>query len=134
MEKISGGGTQLPGKSGKGIKSEKGTRLPGKSGKGFFFREKKIILSLSNIDIEKIMKTVKYFRGVFSSDLLPNKMKNKESGIINLQTSLEPGSHWICYYNNTDNKYVEYFDSYGLPSSEKIKSYLKTSGKLIHCE
>lgn len=77
------------------------------------------------------MKNIKYFRGVFPSDLLPNKIKNQESGIINFQSSTEPGSHWVCYYNNPNNKYVEYFDSYGLPPPEKIKHYLKTSEKLI---
>ena len=42
---------------------------------------------------------------------LPQKVKNVECGIINLEESDEDGSHWTAYYKNNDIKY--YFDSYG---------------------
>ncbi|KAF8769811.1 hypothetical protein HNY73_017420 [Argiope bruennichi] len=74
------------------------------------------------------------FRGVFTSDLLPKKMRRFESGIINLDIATEPGTHWVCYYNDPNNTFVEYFDPFGeyvyklLPN---IKKYLQSSGKTI---
>lgn len=59
-------------------------------------------------------------------DKLPKKPFKKECGIINLDSSKNPGTHWVAYgkvYN-----YVEYFDSYGnlKPPVELIK-YLGSS-------
>lgn len=54
-------------------------------------------------------------------DELPTHPLKKECGVINLDISSNPGSHWVAYvkYNN----YVEYFDSYGnlKPPLELIK-------------
>lgn len=89
---------------------------------------------LSNIEIEEILSKYNNFRGVFSKDQLPNKINDNEIGVINLDNSGGGGTHWVCYYNSSslpENKYVIYFDSYGLPNPEEIKKYLKTSNKLI---
>ncbi|GFX51169.1 uncharacterized protein TNCV_2735201 [Trichonephila clavipes] len=78
------------------------------------------------------MKHEKGFRGVFTSDLLPKKMRQFENGIINLDIATGPGTHWVCYYNDPKNNFVEYFDPFGdyvykiLPN---IKRYLLSSGK-----
>lgn len=88
------------------------------------------------------MKDVKGFRGVFTSDLLPKKIKKFESGIINLDISTGPGTHWVCYYNDPKYNFIEYFDPFGEYEYENIKlnniiipknivKYLKTSGKGI---
>ena len=69
------------------------------------------------------MRNVKSFRGVYPIDLLPKRVKQLESGVVNFQSSTEPGSHWICYYNDPNYKYIEYFDSFGLAPPEKIKTY-----------
>lgn len=55
--------------------------------------------------------SIPYFRGVFMRDELPKHPHKKECGIVNLDSSKNPGSHWVAYakYNN----HVEYFDSYG---------------------
>ena len=42
---------------------------------------------------------IKYFRGVFSRDNLPKKIQRLETGFINLDDSIGPGSHWVCYRN-----------------------------------
>lgn len=86
---------------------------------------------LSNVDIEYKLKDEPYFIGVFSRDTLPKKLKENENGIINLAKEEEPGTHWVCYYNRKDLKYVLYFDSYGLAPPEEVKKYLETSGKRI---
>jgi len=54
-------------------------------------------------------------------DELPQKVHNRECGVINLQNSNGSGSHWVAYYKNNDKKY--YFDSYGKarPPKELVK-------------
>lgn len=44
-------------------------------------------------------------------DQLPKQPFKKECGVINLDSSENPGTHWVAYakYRN----YIEYFDSYG---------------------
>lgn len=92
--------------------------------------------------IEDNMNKEKGFRGVFTSDVLPKTIKTFENGIINLDISTGPGTHWVCYYNDPKNKFIEYFDSFGEYEFEGIKlkdeiipknivKYLETSGKEI---
>lgn len=54
-------------------------------------------------------------------DQLPKRPHKIECGVINLDISKNPGTHWVAYVKR--NKYVEYFDSYGdlKPPSEFIK-------------
>ena len=85
---------------------------------------------LSNIDLLQWVTQlgIKYFRGIYSRDNLPNKIHKLETGIINLDDSMGGGSHWICY-RNVDKQYCEYFDPFGLTMLNEIKNYLKTAGK-----
>lgn len=94
------------------------------------------ILPLTNFDIIKIVKgecilpglypskkfEIKHFRGVFMKDELPLKTNKVECGIINLQNSSKPGSHWTAYYKTLCN-FKYYFDSYGnaCPPKELVK-------------
>ena len=54
---------------------------------------------LSNIDLLHWIKQlgIKYFRGIYSRDNLPEKIHRLETGTINLDDSIGGGSHWICY-------------------------------------
>lgn len=72
---------------------------------------------------------IQYFRGVFSRDDLPRMLHKNECGIINLDSQIGPGTHWVCYRNI--GKYTEFFDPFGLPLAEEIHKYLSTSGKKI---
>ena len=72
---------------------------------------------------------IRHFRGVFSRDTLPNRIRKVECGIINLDSQIGPGTHWVCYRNI--DKYCEYFDPFGLIMSNEIRLYLSTSGKQI---
>ena len=85
---------------------------------------------LSNIDLLQWVTQlgIKYFRGIFSRDNLPQKKHKLETGIINLDDSMGGGSHWICY-RNVDKQDSEYFDPFELIIPNEIKNYLKTSGK-----
>ena len=62
-----------------------------------------LIKPLSNFDLMNWVKKlgIKHFRGIYSRDGLPNKIK-KECGIINLDDIQGPGTHWVCY-RNIDN-------------------------------
>ena len=71
---------------------------------------------------------IKHFRGIYSRDGLPNKIR-KECGIINLDDMTGPGTHWVCY-RNIDNL-VEYFDPFGLIMPNEALEYFHTSGKRI---
>lgn len=67
---------------------------------------------------------IKNFRGVFMKDQLPNKIWNKECGIVNLQSakSYGNGTHWVAYFYTPNKKY--YFDSYSFTPPLEIVKYL----------
>ena len=87
---------------------------------------------LSNFDIKQWVKQlgIKHFRGIYSRDTLPNQILNNEVGIINLDTRLGPGTHWVAYKNGKNR--AEYFDSFGLIMPNEVMTYLMTSGKPIY--
>ena len=85
---------------------------------------------LTNIDLYKYAKklNIEEFRGVFMRDTLPRIPYPKECGIVNLNTSREPGSHWVCYFKDDNDKRNTriYFDSFGQITPIEIQKYLKT--------
>ena len=84
-----------------------------------------VIKPLSNFDLKKWIKKlgIKHFRGIYSRDALPGKIR-KECGIINLDDMVGPGTHWVCY-RNVDSLY-EYFDPFGLIMPYEVIDYFKT--------
>ena len=77
------------------------------------------------------MKKNKNFNNVFSRDTLPKKITTNESGVVNLDLHSGGGTHWVCYRNAPDSKYVEYYDSYGFVPPKSVVKYLNTSDKPI---
>ena len=89
---------------------------------------------LSSIDLNKLIKelNIKKFRGVFSRDNLPKRIRKEECAIINLDDVSGPGTHWVCW-RNMDEDVCEYFDSFGLSIPFEVEKYLIKSGKnLFH--
>ena len=84
-------------------------------------------MGLSNFDIIKLVQHLKIpdFRGVFMRDTLPDKPREKECGILNLNKSSEPGSHWVAFFKDGDKRI--YFDSFGQVVTSELSKYLKTS-------
>ena len=82
---------------------------------------------MSNIDLLHWVNQIgiKYFRDIYSRDILPEKIHRLETGIINLDDSIGRGSHWVCY-RNVDKQFCEYFDPFGLITANEIKNDLKT--------
>ena len=57
-------------------------------------------------------------------DTVPQYPFNIECGIVNLNTSDQSGSNWVCYYRDGSDRF--YFDSYGQITLVEIQRYLKT--------
>ena len=57
---------------------------------------------LTNFDLIEYVGelNIPHFRGIFMRDTLPKTPHGIECGIVNLNTSLENGSHWTCYFKN----------------------------------
>ena len=68
--------------------------------------------------------------GVFPSDKLPPMQNYPSCLIANIDSSNQPGSHWIAMFVDCDG-IGEYFDSYGRPPSKKFASYLRKYSKTI---
>ena len=87
---------------------------------------------LSNFDLEKWIDDlrIRYLGSIYSRDRLPDQIKKKECGIINLDSIEGEGTHWVCY-RNIDKQMVEYFDPFGLIMPHEIHHYLTTSGKKV---
>ena len=81
---------------------------------------------LTNSDLLKYAKHVPYFRGVYMKNLLPPKPWKNESGIINLDSSSGPGTHWVAYRKRGSR--VQYFDSFGnLRPPKEVINYFRGS-------
>ena len=65
------------------------------------------------------------FRGVKMRDELPNKPHDEECGILNLNTHLQKGSHWTCWYKNGGTCY--YFDSFAETPPIELEKYIKST-------
>lgn len=87
--------------------------------------------ALSNIDLLNYTHDIPYFRGVYMRDTLPSKSNGIECAILNLDTSQNPGTHWVAYCKI--NNYCEYFDSYGdLKPPKELIMYLTKSTNIYY--
>ena len=74
---------------------------------------------------------IPFFRGVFMKDALPSKIWKNETGIVNLDNSDGPGTHWVCY-KKLKNK-VYYFDSLGnLPPPQELLGYFSKAESVFY--
>ena len=89
-------------------------------GSGLFLSKK--ISPLSNFDIENAAKSIPNFRGVFMRDGLPSKIRQKECGVVNLDSRSGSGTHWVAYWK--DGPKAVYFDSYGVDPPIEVADYL----------
>ena len=72
---------------------------------------------LYNDEIERALRHIKGFIGVFSRDEA-KKLKNGQCLVLNLDGVLGSGTHWVGYYRKNDSIY--YFDSFGLPPPQDV--------------
>ena len=83
------------------------------------------VKSLNNLELDAaaVKLNLKNYRGTFCRNNLPKNIQKTECGILNLDDSYGPGTHWVCWFKDGDDKY--YFDSYGLQPPTELISYLK---------
>ena len=81
--------------------------------------------ALTNHDILRYAVDLPYFRGMYMRDTLPKRSLDRECGVVNLNTSHQPGSHWVCYHKDPQCRI--YFDSFGQITPMEIQKYLKTT-------
>lgn len=71
---------------------------------------------------------IPHFRRVCMRDeLTGSRPLRNECGILNLDSHLQKGTHWTCWYKRGKDRY--YFDSYGEPPPIEMIEYLKTRGE-----
>ena len=82
--------------------------------------------ALTNFELSKYCNqlNIRTLRGIYARDSLPAYPQKNECGIVNLNTSSEPGSHWVCYFKTGTDRI--YFDSYGQVTPYEVQKYLKT--------
>jgi hypothetical protein len=80
----------------------------------------------TNVQLLQLAKRmhISYFRGVFMRNNLPiNGARENESGIINLDDTDGPGTHWVAYAKRRNR--AVYFDSFGnLRPPKELARYL----------
>lgn len=80
---------------------------------------------LTDLDLVKLAKhhQISKFRGIYMRDDLPSTPPRKEeSAIVNLDSKVGTGSHWVCYRKK--GSHVLYFDSFGdLPPPLELLRY-----------
>ena len=62
-------------------------------------------------------------------DTLSRQPHSVERGIVNLNTSCQFGSHWVCYSRNKSSRI--YFDAFGQITPVEIQRYLKTGTEFV---
>ena len=73
------------------------------------------------------------FAGVFPSDKIPKLNDLKKYAILNLDTSKEPGSHWVAIAKNGDDTYI--YDSFGRCHTQIIKGLSYSgNGRIINTD
>ena len=55
-------------------------------------------------------------------DTIPKQIGENECGIMNLDSNINTGTHWVCYFKSQNIRY--YFDSFGLPPPVEILKYV----------
>ena len=77
---------------------------------------------LKNFEIQTYYQNEPRFIGVYSRDILPDKIKDG-AYVVNLDEYSDTGTHWIAIYVN--NKTITYFDSFGIEHIPKeVKKFI----------
>jgi hypothetical protein len=89
----------------------------------------KSIRGIYGDQIEQIMAPYKRqgFKGVYASNQINRvPIANKMGFVLNLDSSGQPGSHWVAVYIDTkQDKSIDYYDSFGRDPPEGIRAGLK---------
>jgi len=80
----------------------------------------------TNVELEEKARALKFtnFREVLMRHELTFRPKQNECGILNLDTSKNEGTHWVCWYKNGKDKI--YLDSFGVQPPLELIKYLSS--------
>ena len=84
-----------------------------------------------NNELDILMNTFPNYLGTYSHDEIPYFKNEHFSCIINYHPSNKVGSHWIALYHHPNEKYIRFFDSYGIIMSDEIQSKCRFINKKI---
>ena len=97
------------------------------------------IRSTSNFQLKEILNDLNINGKVLMRDELCNIKTTKNSNIImNLQTTMDEGSHWVAIFKSDDLKSDKlkskglqyYFDPYGVLPNKEVYNYFGSEGSL----
>lgn len=85
---------------------------------------------MTNFEIQRMLKHVKGFVGVYCKDELPAHPKKGESMVVNLQDANDGGgTHWVALVNEAD---YEYFDPFGIYPPDVVVEYMKKTDGAVY--
>lgn len=91
-----------------------------------------MLTQLYTSQVDELLKDIPHYKGCFPNDYIKRRKPTKhEYFVLNLQNSNQGGSHWVALINRPDSEYIEYYDSFGLPPTEEVLTYMKRSGKKV---
>lgn len=96
-------------------------------GKMILYLPSKTLSSGDILELNNVLQ-IPHFRGVMMRDELHSNPKDAECGVVNLNTSRESGTHWVCYYKMGHKRF--YFDSFAEPPPIEVEKYLKSEREL----
>ena len=79
---------------------------------------------MTNVEVLKKARSLKLpnFKYFMRDELSGKKPLWKECGVINLDKSTGPGTHYVCYWKNGEDKF--YMDSFGVLPCKELIEYL----------
>ena len=83
----------------------------------------------SDVDLKAMSQGLPNFFVLPVDKLRGRKLKPKQACVVNLDKSTGPGTHWVGIYNAPNQKFVLYYDSFGVPPDTRIQSFIRTSHK-----
>ena len=86
---------------------------------------------MSNYEVDQYLKKLPGFVDTKGRDQYKGKIKPTACGVVNMDVSTGPGTHFTCFHSAPDREHISYFDSYGAVPPEEIQKYLLSSGKTI---
>lgn len=89
---------------------------------------------MNTLEIRRILSnnrlTKRCFRGVYSADMIPNRVNNKPASyVINTDPSYAPGTHWVAVHLPSRGP-AEFFDSFGrAPFIKSFATFIANNSK-----
>lgn len=81
----------------------------------------------SDTDLNSRLKKIKYYRGAFLSDQIPDSKGNQNYYVVNMDSGKGHGTHWLGLLEFPDR--IIYFDPYGFLPNQNVLKWIKSRNK-----